>query len=345
MLFTNIFGKLIVYWFKFSSDKNSLKSSKIKCFFNNNFSNSILANEFKSDIKTVEELKEKISNAPIKPMPICRSLEFIFGWKNFVTPWLADPPLVNHSNYNSFVVQKEDGKVKFRAKKLPQDSELEPRAGIRLLKDDTQFFPVDPADFRTHEIPFDRIFKAVTIVTSKLSLNEKMRIQSSWDRLRDCLEAAPRRMSLLRKMILTDLPKQAQNDLPVAPAFLRDKEDVNTISGDLYDENIDEGSLEEIHEDMDVCVYTDLTAGRPWVGRVRQILPGRKFHIQWFIRKSGRGQIFTAMTNEDGTPNLSELELGTIMFWEMTENRKADSFKLSQFWLETIRMEYEKLDS
>ena len=75
------------------------------------------------------------------------------------------------------------------------------------------------------------------------------------------------------------------------------------------------------------------------------MLPGRKFVIQWFNRKSGRGKTFTAMTNEDGTPNLSELELDTIMFWAMTENRKVDSFILSQFWLESIRLEYEKLDS
>ena len=118
-----------------------------------------MAKEFKSDIKTVEDLKQKIVDAPIKPKPICRSLEHIFGWKEFVTPWLADPPLTNHSNYNSFKWQKEEDSVKFRAKKLPQDNEFVPRAGIRLLKEETPFYPVDPAEFRTHEIPFDRIFK------------------------------------------------------------------------------------------------------------------------------------------------------------------------------------------
>ena len=80
------------------------------------FLNSILANELKSDITTIEELKEKITNAPIQPKPVCKSLDFIFGWKGFVTPWLADPPLTNHSKYNSFSVQKESGKVKFRKK-------------------------------------------------------------------------------------------------------------------------------------------------------------------------------------------------------------------------------------
>ena len=276
---------------------------------------------------------------------MCESLDFIFGWKSFVTPWLTDPPLANHSKYHSFALQKEGGKVKFRAKRLPQDTELVPRAGIRLLLDETIFYPVDSADFRTEEILFDKIFKAVSTITSKMPLCEKMRIQNSWDRLRGSLESFPRRRTSLRKMIITDLPKQAKNDLPIAPDFLRDAEDGNTISGDLHEEDIEEGSLEEIHEDMDVCVYTEVSVGRPWVGRVKQMLPGRKFVIQWFNRKSGRGKTFTAMTNEDGTPNLSELELDTIMFWAMTENRKVDSFILSQFWLESIRLEYEKLDS
>ena len=304
-----------------------------------------MAKEFKSDIKTVEDLKQKIVDAPIKPKPICRSLEHIFGWKEFVTPWLADPPLTNHSNYNSFKWQKEEDSVKFRAKKLPQDNEFVPRAGICLLKEETPFYPVDPAEFRTHEIPFDRIFKAVNILTSKLPLDEKMSIQSSWDRLRDSLEAVPRRRMMLRKMNLNDLPKQVKNDLPITPPFLTAADDGNTISGDLYDENIEDGSLEEIREDMDVCVYSDITSGRPWVGRVRQMLPGRKFTLQWFSRRSGRGQVFKAMTREDGSPYLSEVELDSIMFWEMTEDRREDSFKLASFWLEAIRREYLKLDS
>ena len=283
-------------------------------------------------------------NAPIQPKPICRSLDFIFGWKNYVTPWLADPPLVNHSNYNSFTVIKEEGLVKFRAKKLPQDRDLVPRAGIRLLKDDTLFFPIDSAEFRTHEIPFDRIFKTVGILTSRLPLNEKMVIQGSWDRLRDSLESFPRKRMSLRKMNLMNLPKQAVNDPSPSISNSRDAQEGSTISGDLYDESIDEGSLEEIQEDMDVCVYSDSTAGRPWVGRVRQMLPGSKFTIQWFSRRTGRGQIFKAMTKEDGSPYLSELDLASIMFWEMSEDRREDSFKLAPFWLEAIRLEYGKLD-
>ena len=108
---------------------------------------------------------------------------------------------------------------------------------------------------------------------------------------------------------------------------------------------MEEGSLEEIHEDLDVCVYSDITVARPWVGRVKQMLPGRKFVIQWFGRKSGRGKTFTALLGEDGNPSLSELDMASIMFWGMSENRLENSFTLSQSWLETIRLDYEKLDS
>ena len=233
----------------------------------------------------------------------------------------------------------------FRGGLIPhqQGSCLVPRAGICLLKDETIFFPVDSAEFRTHEIPFDRIFKTFAIIASKLPLSEKMVLQGSWGRLRDSLESFPRRRLSLRKMNLTDLPKQVLND----PSPIFNPQDVlegSTISGDLYDEDIDEGSLEEIHEDMDICVYSDVTAGRPWVGRVCQMLPGSKFTIQWFSRRTGRGQIFKAMTKEDGSPYLSELDLASIMFWEMSEDRREDSFKLAPFWLEAIRLEYEKLD-
>ena len=48
------------------------------------------------------------------------------------------------------------------------------------------------------------------------------------------------------------------------------------------------------------------------------MLPGRKFTIQWFSRRSGRGQVFKAMTRADGSLYLSEVELDSITLWEMT---------------------------
>ena len=77
----------------------------------------------------------KITSSPMIPKAICRSLLYIFSWKSYISDELSDPPLVNHSKYNSFLVSMEGGNAKLRAKKLPQDRELVPRAGIRLLKE------------------------------------------------------------------------------------------------------------------------------------------------------------------------------------------------------------------
>ena len=80
------------------------------------------------------------------------------------------------------------------------------------------------------------------------------------------------------------------------------------------------------------------------MGRIEKLLENGQFIIQWYTRKTVRSNTFFAMTNPDGSPSLSELDRGTVMFWMMSENRKSDSFTLSMTWLETIRLEYEALD-
>ena len=158
---------------------------------------SILCKQFKTDITTLEILKERITSAPIVPKPICRSLNFIYDWKQYITEKLTHPPLKYQSKYNSFLLSVEmcDGKrsVMLRGKKLPQDTELVPRSGIRVIKDEIDFEPVGSAEFRTENLKFDEIMRGIHIFTAKLSLQERMVITSSWDRLRDHLESLPRR--------------------------------------------------------------------------------------------------------------------------------------------------------
>ena len=82
------------------------------------------------------------------PKAICRSMLFTYGWKDFITDHLSDIPLENHSKYNSFIITSENGLAKLRLKKLPQDSVLVPRAGIKLLKTGHPYDPVGVSDFR-----------------------------------------------------------------------------------------------------------------------------------------------------------------------------------------------------
>ena len=303
----------------------------------------------KVDIPTLEVLKERIVSAPIEPNPICRNLDFIYDWKNFILDQLTNPPLKYQSKYNSFLftVEHRDNQrqIVFRAKKLPQDSEMVPRAGIRLIKESTEFDPVGCAEYRIEKINFSEIMKGIHIFLSKQPLQERMNVTASWDRLKDRLEGLPRRSESFPKMNLHQLPKQLQEVLQV-PDYLLDKEDEGTeLTGDLYHEEVAEGDLDsEIAPGMDLCVYTTEKQGRPWVGRVLELLEDKRFLIHWFTRKTVRSKKFEALNNKDESRNISEMENGSVMIWQMSENRTQTSFTLSNFWLEDIAREYDVLD-
>ena len=66
--------------------------------------------------------------------------------------------------------------------------------------------------------------------------------------------------------------------------------------------------------------------------------------FNWFTR-SGRSLVFEAMTEADGSPSVSTIELDSVMFWEMSVKRTEDKFTLPSYWMETIKKEYSKLDS
>ena len=308
---------------------------------------SILASEFKkAEMITVDDLKQIIVDSPIVPKPICRTLWYIFGWHNYIQDQLADPQLQNHSRYNSFLISLEEGQAKLRGKKLPQHTLLVPRAGIRLLREGHGNGPVNPADFRVDKIKWDEIYKGLNIFWSKLNLEKKMSSQAIWDRLREKLEALPRKSGNLEKMVLTDFPEQT-TDVPTVPNLLRVVEETPPLTGDLYPEEICDGHIEdEAAVDMDVCIYTQEKAGRPWVGRILEVLENKRFKLQWFVRKTCRSKVFTALTNSDGSPCIAELEFGMVMFWMMSEpqSRTANSFALSPYWLETIDREYAVID-
>ena len=213
---------------------------------------------------------------------------------------------------------------------MPQlpDSELVPRPGIRLIKENTVFEPVGAAEFRVEDIKFDKIFQGLEKFTNKIPLESKMKIMSSWENLRKTLESLPRRITTLRKLKLEDLPKLRIPDQAPVPDYLRDRVNENTLSGDVYPEVIEEGDLKEIDIGTDVCVYTESLRGRPWVGRVTKVFENQILEIQWFVRKSGRGKIFEAMKDASGNPALSEVHLDSVMFWRMSEQRNEETFTL-----------------
>ena len=310
---------------------------------------SILCKMLKVDITTLEGLKERILAAPIIPKPICKSLDYIFDWKSFISDKLTTPPLKYQSKYNSFLLSVEHRHnqrlVVFRAKKLPQDTDMVPRAGIRLIKDNTEFEPVGCADYRVEKVNFEEIMKGLQVFLRKCSLQERIAVSESWDRLRQKLESLPGRKESFPKMKVKDLPTQSQEVLHV-PEFLVDNDAEDTeLTGDIYPEEILEGDLDaELSCGMDICVYTVEKSGRPWVGRVVELLGDQRFLIQWFTRKTCRSKKFEALLKDDGSRSISEMENGCVMFWQISENRTETSFTLSNFWLEEIAKEYRVLD-
>ena len=240
----------------------------------------------------------------------------------------------------------EKCKVHLRAKKLPQDADLVPRSGIQLIEENINFEAIGPSEFRIQKIKFDEIMRGLNTFLSTLPLDRRMTIQTSWDGLRNQLEDLPRRSDNLDKMRLTEFPKQAQIIAVAIPDNLNQSDEHLELTGATYPEDINEGVLdEEVAVGMDVVVYTDERHGRPWVGRIVKLLDNGKFILQWYTRKTVRSKTFFALTNTDGSPSLSEIENGTVMFWMMSENRRLESFTLSPYWLQTIQLEYDVLDS
>ena len=280
------------------------------------------------------------------PKAICRSMLFTYGWKDFITDHLSDIPLENHSKYNSFIITSENGLAKLRLKKLPQDSVLVPRAGIKLLKTGHPYDPVGVSDFRIERLNFDKIMRGLNVYMNGLQLEEKMRIQGSWDNLRKTLEDLPKLIGTFPKMDLKIFPR-VSNEVPVVPDQLNFSDDLPEVRGELYPEEVVEGHLEdEVSVGMDVCIYTKDKKSRPWMGRIVQVLDNKRFLLQWYGRKSSRSTVFNALKNVDGSPYLTELDNDTVMFWMISEpqSRKPSSFSVSNYWMETIRVEYQEMD-
>ena len=312
---------------------------------------SVLAKLFKeSEMKCIDDLVKTIEAAPIVPPPVCTNLFFVYDWKSFIQKNLAKTPLEHHSFYHSFKFSKEGGKTKFRGKLYPQDSEYGPPTGIQLIRDGVEFSAVGPTEFRIEKLELDRVFKSLHGYLSTFPLQERIRVSSSWDALRKTLDSLPGRKDSLLKMKIAELPRQPTELTPELPEhfaqFVNDSE-VPELRGETFPEVISEGDFNaEIVVGADVVVYTKSKSNRPWVGRVVRILPGQKFTVHWYQRRS-RGNTFYALVKSDGSPVLSEQSNEVVMFWHISEagTRTEDSFQLSYYWLEKIHLNYLEHDT
>ena len=87
----------------------------------------------------------------------------------------------------------------------------------------------------------------------------------------------------------------------------------------------------------------DDKSNRPWVGRVSQLFPGKQFQIHWFER-NGRSQKYIALSNDDGSPNVSIVENESVMMWQISLSQSTDSFYISKVTYDKIMNEYTLYD-
>ena len=173
-----------------------------------------MADCFKTDIFSVEELFKKIKSANIIPAPVINHLFSTFNWKDFIHPRLSTPALANHSLYGAFQVRREVTGVAFRGKRYAYDEEWSPGCGIQLLKENTEYTPVKAAEVNMDSIKLDLVFSHLqTKLYPILTHDERLRIQSDWDRLRDKLDNLVRNFSTLPTLNLGDMPKQELNSV------------------------------------------------------------------------------------------------------------------------------------
>ena len=303
---------------------------------------SILTQEFKkSEIKTVEELFEKIENSPISPKPHCESLQFTWNWRDYIQGYLTEKKLKNHSFYNGFKVEKENGQVKLRCKRLPQDLNWLPPTGIRIVQPDTVYEPVGCAQFRTETLLLPKIVANLEKYFRRMPTALRVKVTDSWLKLKDKLERVPKMQNNLPKMKIFDLPKMptvpTQVALPDEYSYIVDnEEDGPEIEGDVFEEGLFACGL-------DVVIYSECRDERPWLGRVEQILDEKRFVIHWF-RRHGKSSKFHAMMN-DGKPYLSELEYSNVMMWDISTQRLEKSFYVTPYRLAQIGREYTKYDA
>ena len=294
----------------------------------------------------MDDLFDKLSEAPIVPRAEVEHFLFSWDWKSFIEDQLTDKDLENHSHYHQFQFVKEDNCVKMRAKHLPQDLEWTPRVGIRLVKEGIEIEPIGASEFRIEKLDLDHVFRDLLKYFQRLPMALRVKVQNSWDKLRDTLENLPGKRMNLEKMRIENLPKQTiavPLEIPEEFQHIKDKE-IPALKGDLFPETLDEGEFEdEIMEGLDVVCYTRSKAKRPWCGRVKEVLQGQKFVINWYARKKGNMNNFYAM-KINGKPYLSVQDNACVISWGFSEQRLPDSFYVTNCFLAKIKSEYETYD-
>ena len=254
---------------------------------------SVLTQKFKNaEIRTIEDLKKDIVCSGILPEPEVEVLDYIWDWKMFALDNLSKEELRNHSNYHAFNIKKEKGQARLRGKRYSFEKEWIPAAGIRLLSEDTILSPIGPAAFRIESLNLPKVFQDLQRFLATLPLVDRMKVQTSWDNLRKKIENIPYQIDKLIKMDLTNLPVQCSDTHVVIPdhlAHLNKEDNIKDLEGDTFPESLDEADFnEDLKVGLDVLIYSNIKAGRPWVGRIVEVIGGGDEFCDSVVHKEER---------------------------------------------------------
>ena len=307
---------------------------------------SILTAEFKTEIRTVEDLFLKIQDSPITPKVEVEHLWFIWDWREFISKHFSDQMLQNHSHYHSFQLKREGDQIALRAKKYPQDRVWSPDTGIKLVKSNIVYDPVDVAPFRVEDLNLEKVMSDLRSRYFPLFINkERRQIESSWEKLYQKLMDLPKKV--LPRMKLNDLVHKRKVDTELAhPGYLLEHIDAGValppeLKGTLHPPTpADKMEFQgDARKGVDVVLWTHSKRSRPWLGRVNDIVNDEEFIIHWYEKKGGGNKYYASM-QEDGTPYLSKQSMSSVMFWQMSINATEDTFELTEYELKRIMHEY-----
>ena len=310
---------------------------------------SILTKQFQTEIKTIEDLERLIVNSGILPKPDVETLDYIYNWKKYAVDNLATEELRNHSHYHGFNIKKQNGDARLRGKRYSFDSEWNPAAGIRLLREGAPLEPVGAAELRIEKLNLPRVFQDLQRFFVTLPLQERMVVQSSWERLRVKIENLPLEADRFPMMDLSKLPTLSVESPAIMPghlAHLNKDDNYQDLEGDTFPEDLDEADFtEDLKRGLDVLIYSDVKTSRPWLGRILEVNIENSFTIQWFTRQKGDQNMFRAAINRDGSPYTSVLDSASVILWNFSTRVSDSSFSVSKFFLSQFKIEYLKHDS
>ena len=176
--------------------------------------------------------------------------------------------LAQHSNYHAFCIVREDDKVVLRAKQFLFSKTWIPECGIKLLKDmPERDLPIsNVAEFRIDHLNLNKVTMDLQRYYKTMELGKRMRVQSSFDRLRKKLESLPALKSTFEKLNISDLVQQryAEVSLPEHLEHLQDDvEDIPELQGERFSEEFEAAEFSsEFVSGLIVCVYTNVKKNR-----------------------------------------------------------------------------------